>query len=101
MTMEPIRLTVTARDGQPRSEWPLTRGVTLPEGAVSETGELMLAGPEGAVPVQLRPPGRAGRTALSSGCWPTSRPASTAAGPPSTTFRPVGRRQPLRTRRWR
>ena len=55
MTMEPIRLTVTARDGQARSDWPLTRGVTLPEGAVGDAGELTLAGPEGVVPVQLRP----------------------------------------------
>ena len=55
MTMEPIRLTVTARDGQERADWPLTRGVTLPEGAAGDAGELILTGPDGAVPVQLRP----------------------------------------------
>ena len=102
MMMEPIRLTVTARDGRERSGWPLTRGVTLPEGAVAR--------PES---WRWRAPG-ARRCRCSSGPlarWPDGSlkvgagrlpgPRSRAASHRSTAFRPAKAPRPPRTRRWR
>ena len=101
MTMEPIRLTVTARDGQERSDWPLTRGVTLPEGAVGAAGELTLAGPEGAVPVQLRPLGALAGRLAQVGAGRLPGPGRRRREPPSTTCRPVRLPRFPRKRRWR